>query len=156
MTVSNLPLSLTTLVLTRTSTPSSPSRRATGATKVEGNAGSNLSAADGTARILANPLQFRQDGAALGHAIDNGQLTFNGAVNLYGSNRTFSILSPVVFAGLIGDNPKVPTSTTPGSGNFTKLGSASLTITRDAATVSPGTSRMANRISAASPSPKGS
>ena len=105
---------------------------ALGSTVIELNGGS-LSASDGTARVLSNPLQFRMDGAALGHATDNGQLTFNGAINLHGSDRTFTILSAVTFAGLIGDNPKVPASTVAGSGVFTKLGAGTLTITRDAA-----------------------
>jgi autotransporter-associated beta strand protein len=71
-----------------------------------------------TARLITNSVSF--GGAnlmTLGHALNNGALTFSGPITLGGGNRTVAIESDVIFNGGVANGV-----------NFTKQGSGKLTM----------------------------
>ena len=99
-------------------------------------AGGNLSATGTTGFTISNPLSFSGDGG-LGHATNNGPLTFSGAVNLTGGMRTLTINSPVALAGAISN------------GALTKSGASTLTLSASnsftgGVTIANGRLQMAN------------
>lgn len=61
--------------------------------------GGTVSSSDSTPRTLANTLTHAATGAALGHAVNNGTLTFTGAASLSTTGAVLNINSDVVFAG---------------------------------------------------------
>jgi autotransporter-associated beta strand protein len=60
--------------------------------------GGTVSSSDSSPRTLANTITHAATGAALGHAVNNGQLTFTGAASLSTTGAVLNINSDVVFA----------------------------------------------------------
>ena len=77
--------------------------------------GGTFSATGTTGLTIPNALSVSAD-SALGHATNNGALTFNGNVDLTGGVRTVTLNSPVTLAGAIGN------------GGLTKTGASTLTL----------------------------
>jgi autotransporter-associated beta strand protein len=82
-------------------------------------AGGTLSSDGPTARGFANPLLVSAN-SGLGHADDNGPLTFSGAVDFGGAARSLAVASDVVLEGTLGNG-----------GLMTKSGLGTLTLRGD-------------------------